>query len=94
MVNEHTRLKVAPEVTYQQAGDGADETVILSLGSGMLFTCNATTRRFLDALDGTKTLAQVAEELESVYDVPAEKLRADLTTLARRLADEKLVAAT
>ena len=90
MLTDDARLKLSPDVTFQSLGKG-QETAILSLKSGYLYTCNDTTARFLGAVDGKRTLQQITDVLLGEYDVPREKLLADLKGLAARLVDEKLV---
>jgi len=90
MLSEQTRLRLADEVAHQSIGEGED-AVILSFDSGYLYTCNETTKEFLSALDGKRTLGQIIDLLAKEYDVPREKLSADMTALAEKLIKEKLV---
>jgi hypothetical protein len=90
MIDESTRLALSDDVAHQSLGEGHD-AVVLSLASGYLYTCNETTRRFLEALDGQRTLGEVVDLLEAEYDVPRETLAADLAAMAERLLEEKLV---
>jgi hypothetical protein len=90
MITDQTRLRMASDVTHQSLGVDQD-TVVLSLSSGYLYTCNATAAAFLTRLDGQKTFAQVTDLLEQEFDVPRSKLRADLLALAENLLREKLV---
>ncbi len=91
MVEESTRLKLGEDVTFQGLGDG-QETVILSLSSGYLYTCNDTTAAFLSAVDGRRTVAQIIDQLLEQYDVDRQKLKADLLGIADKLLEEKLLA--
>jgi len=92
LIDETTRLALSDDVAHQSLGEGQD-TVVLSLGSGYLYTCNETTRRFLEALDGQRTLGEVIDLLEGEYEVAREQLAADLTALAYQLVAEKLIVA-
>lgn len=83
-------IRLAGDVTYQSLGDGED-TVILSLGSGELYTCNETTTAFLAELDGSRTLEDIIAVLGEQYDAPEEQLRADFTALAEELEREGLI---
>ena len=85
-----SRLKLAEDVTHQSLGPGQD-TVILSLASGYLYTCNRTTAEFLLAVDGRRTLAEVIACLEERFDVAPEKLGRDMLALAEKLLAEQLV---
>lgn len=84
------RLKLADDVTYQSLGPGSD-TVVFSLNSGYLYTCNETTAAFLQALDGRRTLGEVIEALWEEYEVSREELTTDMTALASKLLQEKLL---
>ena len=90
MIDETTRLKLADEATYQSLGEGA-ETVILSLASGYLYTCNDTTVALIDLADGQRTLGQVVELLTERFDVDRATLLADLTAVASKLVGERLL---
>jgi len=91
MLDEKVRLALSEDVAHQSLGEG-QETVILSLKSGYLYTCNETTADFLRALDGRRTLGEAVDLLESEYDVPRERLAVDLAALAEELLAEKLIA--
>ena len=92
MATMDTRLRLAEDVTFQSVGSGENETVVLSLESGVFYTCNETTAAFLKAADG-KPLGQIVEVLQGQFDVSREKLEADLMELADRLLREKLIVA-
>ena len=90
MIDESTRLALCDDVAHQSLGDDHD-TVVISLKSGMLYTCNDTTEQFVKALDGRRTLGEVIDLLEGEYDVPRDTLAADLSAMAQQLLDEKLI---
>jgi len=90
MLTEHSRLRLAPDVTHQSMGPDAD-TVLLSLSSGRLFTCNETTASFLAAVDGKRSFAQIVNALAEEYDVPRPQLEGDLKALVEQLMAEKLI---
>ena len=92
MLTDETRLRLARDVTFQAVGNGED-TVILRLGSGYLYTCNNTTAGFLSALDAQRGFGEVVDLLGRQYDVPREKLRDDLQALAAKLMQEKMIVA-
>jgi len=89
-IDESTRLALNDEVAHQSLGEG-HETVVLSLASGYLYTCNDTARRVLELLDGRRTIGEVVSLLEEEYEVERGRLAADLLALARQLLDEDLV---
>jgi len=90
MWTDESRFKVCDGVTYQSMGPDA-ETVLLSLDSGYLFTCNDTAAAFLDALDGRRTFAQIVDLLVGEYQVEPEEFRRDLSELAGHLLQEDLI---
>ena len=92
MISEAVRLALSDDVAHQSLGEDQD-TVVLSLKSGYLYTCNETTERFLKALDGRRTLGEVVGLLEGEYDVPRAPLAAALAALAEQLLAEKLIGA-
>lgn len=63
----------------------------MSLGSGYLYTCNDTTKAFLEALDGHKNLSELTADLELIFDVEKARLLDDLTAIAGRLLEEGLI---
>lgn len=84
------RLKVADDISFQSLGAGV-ETVILSLTSGILYSCNDTTEAFLSALDGQHSLEQVIDKLLDKFDVGREKLTLDISSITNKLLSEKLI---
>lgn len=90
MFTEQTRLRMAEDVSHQSLGPD-QETVILSLGSGYLYTCNETTAEFLSAVDGRRTLGEVVDCLLQKYDVARERLAADVLAMAEKLVEEGLL---
>jgi pyrroloquinoline quinone biosynthesis protein D len=89
-LSHDTRLKLANDVTFQSLGPG-EETVVLSLNSGYLYTCNETTDAFLRRLDGRRPLAAVIDMLFDEFQVPREALSVDMTELSAKLLQEKLI---
>ena len=87
MIDNDTVLQLEHDVTYQDMGPD-QPAVVLQLSTGQLFTCNETTRMFLDSLDGLRNFGQVVEALLDEYDVDSEILATDL----RQLGDELLAA--
>jgi len=85
-------LAVAEDVTFQSMGPG-EQTVVLSLTTGELYTCNETAEAFLKALDGRRTFAQIVGELLSRFEVDAPRLEADLTQLADQMLAERMIVA-
>ena len=89
-LTDECKLKLADDVTFQSMGDG-QETVLLSLSSGYLYTCNDTTESFLRALDGQATVGQILTDLAEQYDVSLDRLRRDIIALVQQMLDEELI---
>lgn len=87
MIDNETVLQMEHDITYQDMGPD-QPAVILQLSTGQLFTCNETTRMFMDRLDGHRNFGQVVEALLDEFDVDSDILAADL----RQLGDELLTA--
>jgi pyrroloquinoline quinone biosynthesis protein D len=87
---DDTRLCLGEDVAFQSLGDG-HETVVVSLKTGFLYSCNDTTRAFLEAVDGNKTLAEISRELVAVFAVAEDRLLNDLRLLADRMLAEGLI---
>ncbi|MGO9018812.1 MAG: PqqD family protein [Syntrophobacteraceae bacterium] len=90
MPSNDTRFCLSEDVVFQSLGDG-HETVLVSLSTGFLYSCNDTTRAFLEAVDGNKTLADIGRELVAVFTVSEERLLKDLRMLADRMLAEGLI---
>jgi len=91
MINDETILTISENVSYQSMGEGED-TVLLSLTSGRLYTCNQTTTDLLNAIDGKRNFGQIVELVAEQYDVEIGRLRNDLANMAERLESEGLLA--
>ena len=92
-VTEQTRLRISHDTVFQSLGKDHD-TVLMSLSDGYLYTCNETTTRFLEAMDGRKTLGELTLELQQIYDIESAKLLVDLQAIAGRLLAEGLITIT
>ncbi len=90
MTIDSARYCLSEDVAFQSLGEG-HETVVVSLGTGFLYSCNDTTRAFLEALDGAKTLPEICSELLALFTVAEERLLKDLRLLADRLLAEGLI---
>lgn len=90
MLSESARLRLGEDVSYQSLGPG-ERTVLLSLTSGYLYTCNETTAAFLDALDGRRSFGEVLDLLLAQFEVPREQLQADMAALVEELMGEGLI---
>ncbi len=90
LLSQNARLKLSDDVAFLSLGPG-EETVLLSLKSGYLFTCNDTAAAFLRGLDGQQPLAAVIDRLLEEFEAPPEELRRDMTELAAKLLEEELI---
>ena len=73
-----------PQVAMQDV-DGLK--VIVLADSGEVLVVNKLGTRIVELIDGKRTVAEVADALESEYEVSAEELRGDLETFLRTLSD-------
>jgi hypothetical protein len=90
IIDEKSCLRLSDDVTFQSLGSGQD-TVLLSLKTGYLYTCNQTTAALLQAIDGRRNLGQIMDELSQQFEVGPDKLRQDVLGLAQELLKESLV---
>ena len=90
MVSEQTRLQLSDDATFQTMGPSQD-TVLLSLSSGYLYTCNETATAFLRALNGQRTVAEIIDALAEGYDVSLHQLHSDMVELAEQLLAARLL---
>ena len=88
MINIETRISIPREVLFHNL-DG--EAVLLNLQNGKYFGLNQTGTHIWDLLVKHGNLAEVYQTLLDDYDVDAEQLKADLLTLAERLAANGLI---
>jgi hypothetical protein len=75
-----------------------DETLLVPISGDLasmdeLYTLNDTGAFIWQALDGTRTLAEIGKQLEQEYDAPVEVIEADMLEIMNGLADAGLVVA-
>ena len=85
-----TIFQLGPDVSHQDMGDD-QPAVILRLSDGQLYTCNTTTRLFLEQVNGERTMADITAALHEVFEVELPALEIDLLALAATLVDAKLI---
>ena len=90
MLSDNTVLRRAQDVTYQSLGENQD-TVILSLDTGQLYTCNLTAEDFLTAVDGTRTFSDIVELLARQFDASRGQIQEDMMSLAEQMVKEGLI---
>jgi hypothetical protein len=83
-------LRPHPEVLSQR---GADAIVLLSLSNGRYYTLDGVGARAWELCDGTRNLRDVGMAISREYDIPLERVDADLDELINDLVNEELLAA-
>ncbi|MBI4219104.1 MAG: PqqD family protein [Chloroflexi bacterium] len=85
---EKITLRLADGVLYQQL-DG--EAVLLNTRSGQYFGLNEVGARIWDGVTAGKSMAEVLEQIRTEYDVPAERLFADILKFLESLEQSRLI---
>jgi hypothetical protein len=73
------------------------ELIIVPLTSGIgdmedeLFTLNETGRAIWSKLDGSKSLQEIAVELQHEYEAPLDEIESDITGLAQELLNRRIL---
>lgn len=75
-----------------------DETLLVPISGQLasmdnLYTLNETGAFIWQALDGSRSLAEISGMLEEQYDAPADVIAADVLEIADGLAEAGLIAA-
>jgi hypothetical protein len=73
------------------AQQGQDALVLLSLDDGSYFSLNEVGAHVWNLCDGTRTLAQVVEDVCTEFDATPEEVTPDVLSLVDDLASEKLL---
>ena len=68
----------------------ANETVILDPDSGSYFTLDDVGTRMIELLQETGSLDAVVEQMQIEYDTSPATIRADLTELLEKMAEQGL----
>ena len=90
MISNTAILQLQPDVTWQDMGEN-EPAVILQLTTGQLFTCNLTTRRFLELMDGRRSFSELVDPLHAQIEVERDRLEQDLGDLSSRLVEAALI---
>ena len=88
MLSEHSRLRVSPDV-HSRTFDG--ELVLLNLTKGTYFGLKDVGIRFWEGVSKEASVAEIAGELVTEYDVELAVLQRDLLALGEALIREGLV---
>lgn len=88
-MQDMSTYRLADGVTFESVTDGA---VVLVFDNGQLYSCNDTSAAFLRALDGQRTLDEVAGIIAGEFDAPVEQILGDLRELAAQMQSEGIIA--
>lgn len=83
-------FKLANGATFERVADGA---VVLVFGNGQLYSCNDTSAAFLDAIDGQRSLGDIALLIAGEFEAPPAEILADLRDLASEMLSEGIITA-
>jgi hypothetical protein len=90
MIDEDRILDMNEGISRQILGAG-EGAVVLTIATGQLYTCNDTTAKFLESIDGKRTFGEVVDALSRTYSVPREELRTDFSELAEKLITDGIL---
>jgi hypothetical protein len=95
-------MKVQPADVFRHADNIVtrkvmDETLLVPISGQLasmdnLYTLNETGAFIWQALDGSRSLAEISVMLEEQYDAPAEVIKADMLEIADGLVKAGLIA--
>ena len=89
-VDERSVLVPAPDMVWREVGG---EMVLLDPNQNKIMGLNGTGGEVWNALDGTRTLAEVASLLAARFDKDADEVIEDVLAFARVLVERGLAAA-
>jgi hypothetical protein len=84
-------MRLSPDVVFR---DLEGEAVILDLASGRYFGLNAVGTRIWTLLDAGMPLEGIVDTLAGEYDVDAQQIARDVTTLIDELSSRGLIVAS
>jgi hypothetical protein len=87
-VTLHDHLIVPDDVLSTKVGE---DTVLLNLETGMYHSLNGVGTRFFDLLQNSKNLDDIRQSMLEEFDVPPERLEADLLKLSREMLAKGLL---
>jgi hypothetical protein len=84
-----SRLALDPRVRFRRfENDG----IVIHQKTAEAIVVSDVATRLLEMADGTRTLRECANAIQSEFDVPADVIERDLIQFARELADNGIVA--
>ena len=95
-------IKISINAVYQASDEVVareieGELIIVPLTSGIgdmedeLFTLNETGRAIWSKLDGSKSLQEIAVELQQEYEAPLDEIESDIAGLAQELLNRRIL---
>jgi hypothetical protein len=84
----HTLLCRRADVSWRELSDGA---VLVNMRSGECFELNRVGLRVWQALDGSRDISQLCDDLCATYSIDRETSRADVEMLVTSLLTAELV---
>jgi len=81
-------LKKNPEIVWKNI---RGESVLLNAVTGKYYGLNKVGCSFWEKIDGTRSLAQIAELMLEEFNVDRETLEGDLEALTKKLIENNLV---
>jgi hypothetical protein len=87
-VSDQARVTIPGHVVYRTF---VTETVALNIETGQYHGLNATAGRMLEELEKGGTVTAAVEPLAVEFEVPAERIRADLLSLCASLRARGLI---
>ena len=83
-------FRLAPNATFRSLGEGRGG-VLVRTDNGYLFTCNDTTCAFIEAMDGRRSIADIAGLMLESFEINRATLEAALVAVADQLTKHGLV---
>ena len=83
-------VRIEPHVRSLMDGDGA---VLLDLKAGRYYSLNGIGARIWSKAEKGMTLSQILDDLQQTYQIPVEKLAADLTAFVSAMQAKGLLRA-
>ncbi len=84
-----SRLALDPRVRFRRfENDG----IVIHQKTAEAIVVSEVATRLLELADGTRTLRQCADAIQSEFDAPADVIKRDVVLFARELAENGIVA--
>ena len=90
-MNTEKVFEINKNCVIQTVDEGS---VILRLSDGQIYSCNETSQRFIQVLDGSRKLVDVIQLFRQDYAIDESTATKDLSELARELLSEGVICET